>query len=266
MSFTINTNTSALGAVRQTHKAHQSLSDSLERIATGKRINSASDDASGMTIADRLKSQHQAAGQEIQNASASISIAQTAEGALGEMSDILQNIRTKTIEAASGLQSGQSLEAIQSDIQGSLNALKDIAQTTSYNGQTLLDGTFSQGNLNMDSMDPSNLGSGGAETLADIDITTAQGAQEALTVVDQALDQVSQARSGIGSVQNQYLSEIDNLSTSRINLMAAESQIRDTDLAEESILLNQAKAMRQAEIYALNHSNDSKKKLIDLLG
>lgn len=266
MTLRIPSNTSSLISLGQAGKANQTLANSLERIATGKQINSASDDSSSLTIANQLKSQSLAAEQGIENANVSIAIAQTADGALGQMSDILQDIQTKTIAAANGSQSPDSLAAIQSDISGSLDALKDIASTTSYNGLSLLDGSFNTDRLSIGSVDPSQLGSGETGSLSGIDVTTAEGAQNALNTVTQALEQVALVRSDVGSSQNQALSEVDTLSTSRINLISAESQIRDTDLAEESIILNQAKLLRQASTYALNQANKTQANIVDLMG
>ncbi len=266
MTLNINNNTSGLIALRQAGKANEAFTNSLERIATGKRINSASDDSSSLAIANQLQSQSLAAEQGIKNANASISIAQTADGALGQMSDILQDIQTKTIAAASGLHSADSLSAIQSDINGSLDALKDIASTTSYNGQTLLDGSFSTERLTIGSAAPSQLGSGETGFLSGIDVTTAEGAQNALNTVGQALDQIGRIRSDVGSSQNQSLSEVETLSTSRVNLISAESQIRDTDLAEESMILNRANLLRQASTYALNQAGKTQSAIVDLLG
>ncbi|WDP90038.1 MAG: flagellin [Desulfobacter sp.] len=266
MALNITGNSAALIALGQAGKANSALTNTLERIATGKRINSASDDASAMAIADRLKSQSLAAEQQIENANASIAIAQVADGALGQMSDILQDIRTKTIAAGNGAQSAESLAAIQSEINGSLGALNDIVSNTSYNGQTLLDGSFSTAGLSIGSAAPSQLGSGETGMLSNIDITTAEGAQNALGTVDQALTQLNRIRSDVGSSQNQSLSEIEVLSTSRVNLISAESQIRDSDLAEESIELSRNQLLRQAATYALNHANDSTQQIVDLLG
>ena len=266
MALTINNNTSALIATRQAGKANGAMTHSLERIATGKRINRASDDAASMTIADSLRSRALAAGQEIRNSGDNISIAQTADGALGQMSKIIQDIRIKTIEAANTTNSPDSRTAIQSEINGALDALKGILDTTSYNGQTLLDGTFDTVGLSIGSVAPSKLGSNDSGFLTDIDVTTLEGAQKAVDSLDQALDQVNQVRSDLGASQNQSASNISTLSTTRVNLMAAQSQLRDTDLAEESIILNQMKLLEKAGTYALAQANSSKDNLIDLMG
>ena len=266
MTLTINQNPTALIAASMLEKTNTGLTNSLERIATGQKINSAADDAAGMTIANSLRSQSLAAGQEIQNLNDNVSIAQTADGGLGQITDLLQNIRTQAVDAAGGSHSQESLSAIQSDIQGSLDAIDDIVGTTSYNGLTLLDGTYNSSGLSISSAATSTLGSQETGWLSDIDITTPEGAQKALETVDLALDQIGQNRSSVGASTNQYTSDINNLATTQINLMASESEIRDVDIAEESIVLNQMKLLSDANIYALNQSNESQSKRADLLG
>lgn len=266
MALTINQNPTALIAAKMLEKANTGLNDSIERMATGQKINSAADNASGMTIADSLKSQSLAAGQEIQNANDNVSIAQTADGALGQITDLLQDIRIQAVDAAGGSHSQESLAAIQSDIKGSVDTIDDIAGTTSYNGQSPLDGTYNKSGLSIASADASTLGSEETGFLSNIDITSTEGAQQTIATVDLALDQIAQNRFSVGAGENQYFSEIRNLSTTQINLMASESEIRDADITEESILLNQMKLLEGAATYALNQSNASRDTLVDLLG
>ncbi len=272
----INSNISAQQAVRQVGNAHDGLAKSLERISTGRRINSASDDASGMAIASRLKSRALSMGQAMKNVSDGVSIAQVADGALGQMSDILQSVRTQVVQAANDSQSLESRQAIQSEINGSLTALNEIAQSTSFNGQPLLSGNFvnksfstGQGSsieISIDAMDVSKLGNSETGSLSGIDVTTAQGAQDALGVVDEALDQVSRVQSNIGSTQNQFTTSYEALYTGRINLEAAQSQIMDVDIAEESMVMNQMKLLEKASTFALVQANVSKGNLINLIG
>lgn len=265
MSLTINQNPTALIAAKMLEKANTGLTDSIERMATGHKINSAADDASGMTLADSLRSQSLAAGQEIQNASDNISITQTADGALGQITGLLQDIRTQAVDAAGGSHSQESLSALQSDITGSLDAIDDIAGTTSFNGQNLLDGTYNTSGLSISSAYTSTLGSQETGFLSDLDISTPEGAQQAIETVDLALEQIGQNRSSVGASQNQYTSDINNLATTQINLMASESEIRDADLAEESILLNQMKLLQGAATYSLDQANNSRETLLNLL-
>lgn len=186
----INSNTTAQKAALGAGRAHEGLTQSLARISSGKRINRASDDASGMAIASSLRSSALAMGQGMANANDGISIAQIADGALREMSDILQSIRSNVVAASNGSQSQDSLVAIQDDISGALKALDDVAGATTYNGQTLLDGSFSNKQfavgentiigVSIPAAGSSVLGSSASGSLADIDVTTAEGPQPPL--------------------------------------------------------------------------------------
>lgn len=277
MSFSINTNYQASYANDQLTKAHNSWSDSLQRISTGNKINSAADNASGLSIADSLKSQALGMGQAIRNANDGISITAIADGALGDVTDIINTIKTKSIQAANASQSGQSRQAIQADIDKSLESLDQITKTTSFNGQKLLSGftnkSFQIGvnagetiNISIDSVESSKLGNGETTgSLSEIDVTTEEGAQMAMEIADQALQQVDAIRSGIGSSQNQLASTINNLETSRINAYSSESTIRDTDYAEESMILNKMDMLLQARTFAAQQANISKKNMISLL-
>lgn len=142
MSFRINTNVAALSAQTSLNKTSNSLNDSLAKLSSGLRINSAADDASGMSIADSLRSQASSLGQAISNANDGVSIAQIADGAMDEQISILDSIKTKATQAAQDGQSSSSREALQSDISALIEELDNIASTTSYNGKSLLSGTF----------------------------------------------------------------------------------------------------------------------------
>ena len=278
MSLRINTNTSSAFSSYQLQKSQQDLSDSLQRLSTGRRINKASDDAAGMVIANQLASQSNGFGQAIRNANDAISITQVADGALGQAADLIQDIRVRAIQAASAAQSPESLQAIQADIDSSLAALTDIAKNTSFNGHKLLSGTFtdrqfqvgtSSGEtveISIGSIDPTRISDQTLGAFADIDVTTQDGAQAAIELADTALDYISQQRSNIGSSQNQLESTINNLSNARINTLSAESQIRDLDYAEESMILNKIKLLSKARSFALAQANTSAKNILDIFG
>ena len=271
----INSNIASQQAIQRAGSARSGLSDSLNRIATGKKINSGADDASGMTIASRLKSQSLAMGQAMKNANDGISVTQVADGALGQMTEILQSIRTNVLAAANGSQSADSLQAIQADIEGSITALNEIVDTTQFNGQSLLSGSFTnksfsvgQGStidVSISSVETDHLGSSDTGFLSGIDVTTADGAQNALDTVDQAMDQLNQVRSNLGSTQNHFESTIQGLSTGMINLEAAQSQIMDTDLAEEAMIMNQMELLEKASTFALTKATSSKDHLLNLI-
>ncbi|MCD4678097.1 MAG: flagellin [Desulfobacula sp.] len=276
MSLRINTNTGSAFSSYQLQKSQTDLSGSLQRLSTGKRINKASDDAASMAIANKLASQSRGFGQAIRNANDAISITQVADGALGQATDLIQNIRVKAIQAASAAQSPESRQAIQADIGKSLESLKDIAQNTSFNGQKLLSGAFtdkqfqvgaSSGEtieISLGSIDPAMISDETMGALADIDVTTQEGAQAAIELTDVALDYISRQQSQVGSSQNQLESTINNLSNARINTLSAESEIRDLDYAEESMNLNKIKLLSKARAFALAQANTTAKHIVDI--
>lgn len=278
MSLRINTNIGSAFSSYQLQKSQADLTGSLQRLSTGKRINQASDDAASMVIANNLASQSRGFGQAIRNANDAISITQVADGALGQATDLIQDIRVKAIQAAGAAQSPESRLAIQADIGKSLDTLRDIAQNTSFNNQKLLSGAFTDKQfqvgafsgetiaISLGSIDPSLISDEILGTLADIDVTTPEGAQAAIELTDVALDYISQQRSQVGSTQNQLESTINNLSNARINTLSAESEIRDLDYAEESINLNKIKLLSKARSFALAQANTTAKHILDVLG
>ena len=278
MSLRINTNSGSAFSTYQLQKSQQNLSESLVHFSTGKRINKASDDAAGMAIANTLQSQSNGFGQAIKNASDTISIAQVADGALGQATDLIQDIRVKAIQAASDAQSPESRQAIQADISKNLESLKSIADTTSFNGQKLLSGAFtgkefqigaSSGEtigISLGSMDPARISDNSSGSLADINVTTQKGAQAAIKSSDAALDYINSQRSEVGSTMNQLESTINNLSNSQINTLKSASEIQDLDYAEESANLNKIKLLSKAQAFAQTQANATAKKIIDVFG
>lgn len=277
MSLSINNNTSGLFSSNQLQKTGNSLLASLEKIASGQRINKASDDASGLAIADLLGSQSRGFGISIQNANDAVAIAQVADGALGQAGELISSIRVQALQAANASQSPSSREALQANIQKSLDQLGNLAQNTTYNGQQLLAGGFTDKNfqvgpsanettsLSLGSIQPSQLGDQKLGTLAEVNVLTPEGAQSALGIADAALAQVDAMRGEVGARQNQLNSTISNLATSRINTLAAESTVRDLDLAEESTNFATMESLNKAQIFAAAQANSSKKNVINLL-
>jgi len=278
MSLKINTNTGSAFSSYQLQKGQQALSESLERLSTGRRINKASDDAAGMTIANRLTSQAKGFGQAIKNSNDAISITQVADGALGQASKMVQDIRVKAIQAASAAQSPETRLAIQADIDKSLQSIKDIAQSTTFNGQKLLSGTFTDKqfqvgaapgealNISLGSIDPGQITHDTLGTLSQIDVSTEEGAQNAIQVADAALEYIDQQRSQVGSNANQLKSSINTLSTAMINTISAKSEIQDLDFAEESMNLNKIKILGKTQAFAQAQANTSAKNILDLFG
>ncbi|MBU0729514.1 MAG: flagellin [Proteobacteria bacterium] len=267
MTMKINSNTSALFSFNRLQENYQAFTKSLERLSSGRRINQAADDSSGMSIANALESQKRGFGQAVRNATDAISIVQTADGALGEMSNILQEMRVKALQASSDSQSVDSRRALQAGINRSVSTLNDISRNTSYNGQILLSGQFTDKNfqvgatsgetisVSIGSVTPDQLGGG---NLSELNVTTFEGAQDAITAIDEALSQLNSERSGLGSTQNQLRSSISNLSNSFVNAAAAESTIADVDFADESATFSNFRLLLKANIFALSQANKVK--------
>lgn len=395
MGFNINTNIASMNAFRNSNFTNLAVDKSLTSLSSGLRISKASDDASGMAIANSLRSQANALGQSIQNANDGIGLLQTADGALEEYTKIIDTIRVKAIQAASGGQSLESRKKIQEDIGRLLEEAQNIATTTQFNGQSLLNGAFKNrsfhvgaysgqdvklsienasvneiakgsvssydyttssafqtdpvdgGNgyielrtadgtiLAADAIDPDvgvtqnssqdiadvfvinfnteatdkgknitasavDLGGGeyGVEltspddnftvekmdnwpignidtdvastptagvSLAEVDVTTRVSADEAIDTTDRALADIDDIRSDFGSVQNQLESTIRNISTTQVNVAAAESQLRDVDFAAESENFAKLNIMAQSGSYALSQANATPNSVMSLL-
>ena len=277
MAFSIKTNTSSLFASYQLQKSQQDYTSSLEKLSTGRRINKAADDASGMVIADSLNSQARGFGQAIRNTNDAISILQVADGSLNQATELVNTIRVKALQAANASQSASSRQALQADIDKSLSQLNNIAQNTSFNGQKLLSGGFTNksfqvganpnetANISIGSVETQNLGNQEVGQLSDINVLTEEGAQAALATADQALEQINNIRANIGSEQNKLTSTISNLTTSRINTLSAESSIRDLDFAEEAMNLSKMENLNKARIFAATQANATSKNVFNLL-
>ena len=276
MSFKVN-DLSSSQAIISLRNNQKTLTESLARFSSGKRIVKAADDASSMAIANSLGSQARGLGQSIRNATDAIAMAQVADGALGESANLIASIREKAVQAANASQSSESRQAIQADISKSLAALNDIAQNTSYNGQRLLSGSFvdksfqvgaSSGqtvSMNIDAADSGSIGNDQG-SLSTINVSTLEGAQQAIGIADGALADINAMRSDIGSTQNQLESTINNISLTRVNVVAAESQISDLDFAEESMIFAKMEVLSKAQSFALAQSKDvNKQGIMDLL-
>jgi len=396
MGFRINTNVAAMDAHQKSTMTNRMLDKSLGSLASGLRINSAADDASGLVIADNLRSQANSLGQAIANANDAIGVIQTADKAMDEQIKILDTIKTKAIQAASDGQNLDSRKAIQADIDRLLEEAQNIASTTSFNGQTLLNGGFqnnsfhigayagesvnisiddtqiaavgrfalaegtgiaattgaaaassaslsvtvthsdgttstatgtaqisagehssreiaqavvdafnaaaqtegttnarasvyetssssaatplfgirvdSDENFTTSETNAGTIGDGTAtgatgltNNLSTIDVTTREAAEKAVIISDYALKDLDERRSDIGSVQNQLESTIRNISTTQVNVAAAESQIRDVDFAAESANFAKLNILAQSGSYALSQANAVQQNVLRLL-
>jgi flagellin len=279
MSLFVNTNVSAINAQRQLFDVSDRLNTSFERLSSGFRINSASDDAAGLQISDRLTSQVQGLNQAVRNANDAISLTQTAEGALGEVTTSLQRIRQLAVQSQNGINSSADREALQKEVTALRTEISRIATTTQFGNVNLLDGNFSakflvganEGQTISVNLSSTNLGqiNGFSATGLGIisnDISTATGASALLGDVDAAISGIGAVRADLGALQNRFQSTIRNLSNISENLSAARSQIMDTDFAAETAELTRNQIVQQASISVLSQANQRPQAALSLLG
>jgi flagellin len=279
MSYRVNTNIEALNAQRNLMMTALAFSKSAEKLSSGLRINRAGDDAAGLSISEKLRAQIRGLNQAVRNAQDGISLIQTAEGALNEVHSILQRMRELAVQAANDTLTREDREAIAQELVSLRNELDRIAQQTQFNGQNLLDGSFAAklfhigANQNQTIMITiNNVNStvigGNLSNLVDTFNTTPNqvNAEALITGVDQAIKDVSGVRSGLGAVQNRLEHTIANLSVASENLTAAESRIRDTDMAAEMVNFTRLQILQQAGIAVLAQANVNPQVVLKLLG
>lgn len=274
MALFVNTNVSSLNAQRQLFNSGQALSTSFERLSSGFRINRAADDAAGLQISDRLTSQIQGLNQAVRNANDAISLAQTAEGALGEVTSSLQRIRVLAVQSQNGINSSADRAALQKEVSALKSEISRIGSDTQFANTDLLTGTFSAAFLvgaNAGQTISVNLSrSGGYGTsglsLADTTVATVAEASAALTAIDNAISTINGTRADLGALQNRFQSTIRNLSNISENIAGARSRIRDTDFAVETAELTRNQIVQQASLSVLSQANQRPQSALSLLG
>lgn len=274
MGLFVNTNVSSLNAQRQLFNSGTQLSTSFERLSSGFRINSAADDAAGLQISDRLTSQVQGLNQAVRNANDAISLSQTAEGALQEVTQSLQRIRQLAVQSQNGINSSADRTALQSEVSALKQEISRIAQNTQFAGNNILDGGFSAAFLvganagQTISVNISRSGGFGASGLglANTTVATAQGASAAIASIDSAISSIGSTRADLGALQNRFQSTIRNLSNVSENLAGARSRVRDTDFATETAELTRNQIIQQASISVLSQANQRPQSALSLLG
>lgn len=272
----INTNIAALRAYNNLSTNYNNLIKSFERLSSGKRINSAADDAAGLAISEKMKAQIKGLSQAQRNAQDAISLVQTAEGGLKESHAILQRLRELSVQAASDTYSSSDREQIAKEAAELTKELSSIAEYTQFNTQNLLDGSFDgvfQIGANQGQTLSLKIADLGAEALEVLDengdplsLADHDSAASAISVFDQAISRVSSERSKLGAVQNRLGHTINNLSTTENNLIAAESRISDVDMAKEIMNLVRHQILVQAGIAVLAQANQMPQGILQLLG
>ena len=278
MALTINTNIASLNAQRNLGSSQNSLNTSMQRLSSGLRINSAKDDAAGLAISDRMTSQIRGLNQAVRNANDGISLAQTAEGAMQETTNMLQRMREIAIQAANDTNSVEDRASLQEEADQLTEEIERIALTASFNGTVLLDGNATNltfqvgadgGANNQIVVDVSSLNMTAATLIGSatsVDITSdATVATAALTTLDSAIQDVDTARGELGAVQNRFESTIANLSNISENVSAARSRILDADIAQETSNMTKYNILQQAGVSILAQANQQPQLALSLL-
>ena len=281
MSMFVNTNVSSLNAQRQLFDVSTSLSTSFERLSSGFRINSASDDAAGLQITDRMTSQVQGLNQAVRNANDAISLSQTAEGALQETTTALQRIRTLAVQSQNGINSSADRVALQKEVSALRTEISRISTTTQFAGVNVLSGDFSAKflvganagqtiSVNLSSAALTRAGVNGFSAtglgITTADVLTGTNASSMLAAVDSAISAVGGLRADLGALQNRFQSTIRNLCNISENVSAARSQIKDTDFATETANLTRNQIIQQASTTVLSQANQRPQAALQLLG
>ncbi|GLJ80202.1 flagellin N-terminal helical domain-containing protein [Microbacterium imperiale] len=280
MGMQIATNVGALNAYRNLSSTQNDVSKSLEKLSSGLRINRAADDAAGLAISEGLKSQVNGLNVAARNAQDGISVIQTAEGALTEVHSILQRMRDLAVQAGNDSNNADSRTAITTEATQLTAELTRISTSTNFNGIKLLDGTAGADGDGVLSFQIGADGSAdnrltvdlGAANVADVvtglgtlDFSSATGAAAAVTAINTQITAVSAGRSELGAAQNRFESAINSLNVSAENLSAANSRIRDTDMAAEMVKYTAANILSQAGTAMLAQANQANQGVLQLL-
>jgi len=275
MGLRINTNIASMNAQRNLAAITARLAVNFRRLSTGLRIGTAADDAAGLAISERLRAQITSLQQAQRNANDGVSMAQTAEGAMGEVNNILVRLRELTVEAANGTTSDADRATLGDEFHSLVLEVDRIGRSTQFNGIHLLDGStssvmFQVGYGNDPNVDGLSLSLSPILSttlnLSSLDIGCGSDISLALHNIDAAIDSVSSARGRIGAVQNRLGYTIDNLGNQVENLSAAESRIRDVDIARETADLARNQILQQAAIAVLAQANSQPQLALRLLG
>ncbi|WP_191566717.1 flagellin Hag [Metabacillus idriensis] len=276
----INHNIAALNTHRQLSTASGAQAKSMEKLSSGLRINRAGDDAAGLAISEKMRGQVRGLDQASRNAQDGISMIQTAEGALNETHSILQRMRELAVQSSNDTNTTTDRAELQKEFDQLAKETTRIADTTEFNTQKLLDGSDTDGKvfqiganagqsltLTIGKMDAATLavGTGAGEATVGVDITTQANASTAITLVNTAIETVSGERSKLGATQNRLEHTINNLGTSSENLTAAESRIRDVDMAKEMMEQTKNSILSQAAQAMLAQANQQPQGVLQLL-
>ena len=268
MPQTINTNVNSLTAQRNLNTSQMTLATSMARLSSGLRVNSAKDDAAGLAIAERMNTQVRGMNVAMRNANDGISMSQTAEGGLQEMSNMLQRMRELAVQSANGTNSDSDREALDAEYTQLSEEITRIGAATQFNGTSVLNGTatitFQVGanNTENDRLD-----------IATVDITSVGGslstiaaARLSITSIDGRISTITAARADFGAIQSRFESAISNLQVGMENQAAARGRIMDADFAVETANMTRAQILQQAGNAMVSQANSAPQSVLQLLG
>jgi len=281
MSISLLANTTSLNAQNQLRISQGSLERSLERLSSGQRINRAADDAAGLGISENLKADIRSLAQAQRNANDGISMTQVAEGAMNEMQGIVGRMRELAVQASNGTLGDDERGYIATEFAQLVEEIDRISNVTEFNGTTLLDGTASGGltmqvgihdtdndrmSLSIATLNSSTLGNASAGFITGQSLSSATAAQDALATFDAAIESLSNARANVGAVQSRMSIAVTNLASAQENLAAANSRIRDVDVASETANMTRYQILTQAGVAVLGQANQLPALALSLLG
>jgi len=295
----IGTNVAAMRAQSASMSASKQLSDSMERLSSGKRINSAKDDAAGLAIATKMTAQIRGLNAAARNANDGISLAQTAEGALGQISNVIQRIRELAVQSANGTVTNADRAGLDNESRALLDQVDAIAGKTNFNGVNLLDGsaatvsiqtgTGATDTVSVTLADATTttlgivkpaaaLTTAGVDTIlgtaddvetasgaTEIDLSNAANATDALAKLDAALNTVAAARASLGASQNRLQVTVENIGSTVTNLSEARSRIEDVDFSAETTNLAKAQILSQASTAMISQANQAQQGVLSLI-
>ena len=278
----IGTNIAAMRAQGASMSASMQLQESMERLSSGKRINSAKDDAAGLAIATKMTAQIKGLTAASRNANDGISLSQTAEGALGQISNIIQRIRELAVQSANGTVTNADRLGLDNESRALLDQIDTIATTTNFNGVALLDGSAAgvsiQTGINASDTVSITLADSRTNTLnikkattqgtagtSEIDLASAANASSALATLSTALAAVASARASLGASQNRLAVTVDNIASTVTNLTEARSRIEDVDFSAETTTLARAQILNQASTAMIAQANQAQQGVLKLI-
>lgn len=283
----INNNISAIFANRQLAVDNAMLEKNMERLSSGMRINRAGDDASGLAVSEKMRAQIKGLNQALRNNQDGISFIQTTEGYLSEIGSTLQRVRELAVQGANGIYTDEDRSYIQVEVKQMVDEINRISTSAQFNGLKMLTGVFSkptaenqpasemylQLGANMDervrvniaTMNAVSLGLQDASNGEIVSVSSQNGANLTIGIIDQALSQLNSQRADLGAYQNRLESATRSIMIGSENLQAAESRIRDTDMAKESSLLAKNRVLSQAATSMLAQANQQPQMVLQLL-